>query len=126
MRIKCYNPKCLHERNYDGKFTEDDSIITCTKCRNKLRLGKAKILNEVEVPHSIPHKVTSQSEYRKEIVTPKTETIEEKNLDTKEGRDAEKKRLDEEYKTLPELPGKELSYDELPSEIGGVKIKNNG
>ena len=27
---------------------------------------------------------------------------------------------------LPELPDKELSYDELPDEIGGVKIKKHG
>ncbi len=61
--------------------------------------------------------------YRKEIKTPNTETSYKKDLSTKEGRDIKRKRLDEEHKNLPELPGKELSYDELPSEIGGVKIK---
>ena len=117
MRIKCYNPKCLYERNYKGKFSDDNSVITCTKCRYKLKLGKAKIQSEVgihqsevpQLPH-LPHEVTSQSEYKKD-------------LDTKEGRAAERKRLDEEHKTLPELPGEVLPYEELADEIGGVKIK---
>ncbi|KKM66308.1 hypothetical protein LCGC14_1482440 [marine sediment metagenome] len=38
-------------------------------------------------------------------------------------KDTERKRLDEEHKNLPELPGEVLSRDELPNEVGGVKIK---
>ncbi len=86
MKIKCYNKKCGHERDYKGKFTEDNSLITCTKCRNKLRLGKAKIKSEVSIPHALPHEVTSlphaeskgENSYRKTIATPKTDfTIQE-------------------------------------------------
>ena len=70
--------------------------------------------------------IDKEQVYRKVIVKPKIEFIEtnyNKDLSTKEGRDVERKRLEKEHKNLPELPGKELTYDELPSEIGGVKIK---
>ena len=65
MKIKCYNKKCGHERDYKGQFTEDNSLITCTKCRHKLRLGKAKIDGEV----ALPHEVTSREVGLKSEVT---------------------------------------------------------
>ncbi len=70
------------------------------------RLVNHENLNSKPVNHEKVKQLTSKPEgYKKTIKTPKTEFIE---------------------KDLPELPGPELSYDELPSEIGGVKIKNNG
>ena len=90
MKIKCYNPKCNHEREYKGKFTDDNSMITCTKCRHKLRLGKAKVSevpHKKDVPTSQKTGGTSQkksevgvphgSKYKKEIVKPKVESIDE-------------------------------------------------
>ncbi len=117
MRIKCYNKKCGHERDYKGKFTDDSSVITCTKCRHKLRLGKAKVS---EVPHEkeeptsqktrgtsrkksevgLPHK-----QYKKEIVQPKTEKIEEEYyLKDKHGK--KYKPYEKNLGTVKELPPK--------------------
>ncbi|HEA46612.1 MAG TPA: hypothetical protein ENH99_02415 [Candidatus Pacearchaeota archaeon] len=79
MQIKCYNSKCKHERNYLGKFTDDDSIITCTKCRHKLRLGKAKLKSEVALPHSLLPEVPHQ--YKKEIKKSQTGFIEDTKKD---------------------------------------------
>ncbi len=73
MRIKCYNKKCGHERDYNGRLTEDNSLITCTKCRYKLRLGKAKIEDEVSLPHALPHEVTSLSHSELKEDEPKKE-----------------------------------------------------
>ena len=89
MNIKCYNPKCLHERNYNGKFTDDNSTITCTKCRYKLRLGKAKIKDEVCLPHevtSLPHKENIYPK-GKIIKKPQTEFIEGKKIEQPEEKD---------------------------------------
>ena len=70
------------------------------------RLVNYENLNSEPVNHEEDKQLTSEpEEYKKTIKTRKTETIE---------------------KDLPKLPGQEISYDELPSEIGGVKIKNNG
>ena len=82
--IKCYNPKCQHERDYNGCFTDDEDTITCTKCRHKLRLGKAKIVrlphevgSEVGIPHS------SKGPYKKTIKEKQKEFIEEKIIHLK-------------------------------------------
>lgn len=96
MDLKCYNPKCFHTWNYLGKANDDKDTLTCPKCLNKLRLGKARLGN-------LPNKELG-------------------NLPNG-ARDVERKRLDEEHKNLPELPGEVLPREELADEIGGVKIK---
>lgn len=82
MEIKCYNKKCGHKFDYNGAKTDDKDTITCPKCRYKLRLGKAKISNEVGLPHEVTSPTSLlTSQYHKEIKQPETEIIDKSHFE---------------------------------------------
>ncbi len=118
MKIKCYNKKCGHERNYKGKYTDDNSTITCTKCRYKLKLGRAKIKSEVGLPHEVTSQkggnieenseVTSlpHSQYKKEIVQPQIEKIEKDHYNKKDSHGKKYRPYEKHLGTIKEIPSK--------------------
>ena len=86
MEVRCTNKECLHEWDYRGRLGDND-YITCSKCRYKSLIRKAKItdlltdLNK-ENNKNVSEKLTDLSikqEYKKEIVKPDVEHVEKEH-----------------------------------------------
>ncbi|KKL57706.1 hypothetical protein LCGC14_2232730 [marine sediment metagenome] len=111
----------------DKKKEGEDFEKTLKRLVNQLKA------NSEPVNHKKDKQLTSEPHEKlvtKDKLSAQTTNEKKNDLNTKEGRDAERKRLDEEYKNLPKFiggidmkDGKVPTRDELPDEIGGVKIK---
>lgn len=78
MELQCYNPKCLHLWNYKGKSSNDKDTLTCPKCLNKLRLGKAKLGNLPNEKQKKKQELGNlPNPYKKTLKVPETNSVEE-------------------------------------------------